>query len=98
MGQELCYLCHQRALHNVPVDVSQERREKEKAEDMLLQEYQQQKDLLSLAREQATKNKNRQFNQEIALFNLETAKNKVHSHILAYICELLFVYPSSFCC
>ena len=29
-GQELCYLCHQRALRNVPVDMSKEREALEK--------------------------------------------------------------------
>ena len=78
MGQELCYLCHQRALRNIPIDITQERREKEQTEDKLLQEYQHQRDLLALAREQVTRNTNCQYNREIASFNVDAAKKKVY--------------------
>lgn len=78
VGQELCYLCHQRALRNIPIDVTQERREKERAEDKMLQEYQHQRDLLALAREQAIRKRNCQYNREIASFNLDAAKKKVY--------------------
>lgn len=78
VGQELCYLCHQRALRNIPIDVTQERREKERTEDKMLQEYQHQRDLLALAREQAIRKRNCQYNREIASFNLDAAKKKVY--------------------
>ncbi len=75
-GQELCYLCHQRALKNIPVDVSGERQDKERRQDQLLQEYQHQKDLIALAREQTVKMVNGGYNKEIASFNLEAAETK----------------------
>ncbi|WAR07950.1 CCD81-like protein [Mya arenaria] len=43
-GQELCYLCHQRARRNVPVSFTEERRRREEEEDRLLQQYQYMKD------------------------------------------------------
>lgn len=43
-GQELCYLCHQRARRNVPVSFMEERRRREEEEDRLLQQYQYMKD------------------------------------------------------
>ena len=76
-GQELCYLCHQRAQCNVPVDVSAEREAAEKEEERLLQEYQHQHDLLALAREQAKRMKCRNYNQEIASFNFQSTEKRV---------------------
>ena len=73
-GQELCYLCHQRAVRNVTVDASEERREKERIEDQMLQSYQHQKDLVALAKEFMAKTKNRTYNKEIASINMEAAK------------------------
>ena len=52
-GQELCYLCHQREMRNVPVSFVEERRARQLYEDRLLQQYQRQKDSLAQAREQA---------------------------------------------
>ncbi|XP_041438647.1 coiled-coil domain-containing protein 81 isoform X2 [Xenopus laevis] len=43
-GQELCYLCMQRAQKNIPVYFTEERRLKEQEEQRILQEYQQMKD------------------------------------------------------
>ena len=75
-GQDLCYLCHQRAIKNVPVDVSKERSERERVQDKLLQEYQHQKDLIALTKEQATKTSNRVYNKEMASFNYGKAEKK----------------------
>lgn len=43
-GQELCYLCHQRARRNIPVSFTEERRRREAEEDKLLQQFQYMKD------------------------------------------------------
>lgn len=43
-GQELCYVCMQRGMRNIPVSFSEERRRKELEQDALLQQYQQMKD------------------------------------------------------
>ncbi len=73
-GQELCYLCHQRALRNVPVDATKDKKDNEKHENKMLLEYQRRKDLLVLAKEQAARMKTIGFNQEMASFNLEAAQ------------------------
>lgn len=44
-GQELCYLCHQRAKRNVPVYLHEERRIREAEEAKLLEQYQHNRDL-----------------------------------------------------
>ena len=51
-GQELCYLCHQRAIHNIPISLAEERREREKVQDRLLQEFQHHRDGYQMAKEQ----------------------------------------------
>ena len=43
-GQELCYVCMQRTMRNIPVSFALERKRKEKEQDALLQQYQQMKD------------------------------------------------------
>ena len=51
-GQELCYLCHQRAVRNVPVSFESERRRKEQEQDRLLQQFQHMKDTEAILRDQ----------------------------------------------
>ena len=51
-NQELCYLCMQRSMRNVPVSFEHERRRKELEEDALLQQYQQMKDHEAILLEQ----------------------------------------------
>lgn len=51
-GQELCYLCHQRARRNVPVSFTEERKKREDDEDRLLQQYQYMKDAENVLEEQ----------------------------------------------
>ncbi|XP_038076571.1 coiled-coil domain-containing protein 81-like isoform X2 [Patiria miniata] len=78
-GQELCYLCHQRAVRNVPVSFEAERRRKEQEQDRLLQQYQHLKDTEAIINEQAQNLGNRHHSQKIAAFNLgvsEAIKNK----------------------
>ena len=82
-GQELCYLCHQRAFRNVPVDATKDKNDHEKHEDKMLLEYQQRKDLLALAKEQAARMKTIGFNREMASFNLEAAQRaKVRRNVV----------------
>ncbi|XP_030851180.1 coiled-coil domain-containing protein 81-like [Strongylocentrotus purpuratus] len=78
-GQELCYLCHQRAVRNVPVSFESERRRKEQEQDRLLQQFQHLKDTESILRDQAQNMSNKHHSQKIAAFNLgvsEAIKNK----------------------
>ena len=39
-GQELCYLCHQRAARNIPVSFEDEKRRRELEEDKIIHDYQ----------------------------------------------------------
>ncbi|KAL7983227.1 hypothetical protein Chor_000103 [Crotalus horridus] len=50
-GQEMCYLCMQRAQRNVPVYLGEERRRKEKVEDCILAQYQAIRDHEALQKE-----------------------------------------------
>ncbi|MBN3322712.1 CCD81 protein, partial [Atractosteus spatula] len=77
-GQELCYLCMQRAQRNVPVNLTEERRRQEQEEERLLLLYQQQTQQQELKKQQAglqKANKNaqlqatREHNQKLAAFN-----------------------------
>lgn len=51
-GQELCYLCHQRARRNVYLDLAEEKRRKEEEETRLLREFQQYRDAVEMQKEQ----------------------------------------------
>lgn len=74
-GQELCYLCYQRAIRNVPVDLSREKEAMEKLYKDTMYEYHHRHDLLAMARVQAEKTKKRLHDQDIATFNQTKAKN-----------------------
>ncbi|XP_067842415.1 coiled-coil domain-containing protein 81-like isoform X1 [Heptranchias perlo] len=73
-GQELCYLCMQRALKNVPVELSENRRRKEEEDEQMLQQYQQMKDQETLFQQQCEMSANREYNQKISAFNLGVAE------------------------
>eukprot|EP00118_Oscarella_pearsei_P004142 m.17224 g.17224 ORF g.17224 m.17224 type:complete len:655 (+) comp27390_c0_seq2:80-2044(+) len=75
-GQELCYLCHQREMRNVPVSFADERRARQLYEDRFLQQYQQKKDSLALFREQAKETKNREINRKMAGYNFEASESR----------------------
>ena len=55
-GQELCYLCHQRARRNIPVSFTEERKRREEEEDKLLQQYNYMKDAEDTLAEQVSYN------------------------------------------
>lgn len=69
-GQELCYLCHQRARRNVPVSFAEERKRREEEEDRLLQQYQYMKDAENVLEEQEMTMAKRHNLQKMAAFNL----------------------------
>ncbi|XP_069035038.1 coiled-coil domain-containing protein 81 isoform X1 [Lepisosteus oculatus] len=68
-GQELCYLCMQRAQRNVPVNLTEERRRQEQEEERLLLLYQQQTQQQELKKQQAQLQATREHNQKLAAFN-----------------------------
>ncbi|XP_005103098.1 coiled-coil domain-containing protein 81 [Aplysia californica] len=69
-GQELCYLCHQRARMNVPVSFTEERKRREEEEDHLLQQYQTMKDAEETLKDQERYYSRRHDLQKISAFNL----------------------------
>uniref|UniRef100_A0A6J0UYV7 Coiled-coil domain-containing protein 81 n=1 Tax=Pogona vitticeps TaxID=103695 RepID=A0A6J0UYV7_9SAUR len=75
-GQEMCYLCLQRAQRNVPMYMGEERRRKEKEEDRILAQYQAMKDQDALRKQLMRAMTNREQNQKIAAFNLGIAEAK----------------------
>lgn len=72
-GQELCYLCHQRARRNVPVSFTEERKKREEEEDRLLQQFQYMKDAEDTLAEQELNLAKRHDLQKMAAFNLGVA-------------------------
>ncbi|KAK6986289.1 coiled-coil domain-containing protein 81 [Biomphalaria glabrata] len=73
-GQELCYLCHQRARLNVPVSFAEERKKREAEEERLLQQYQTMKDAEETLKDQERQWARRFDLQKISAFNLGVAE------------------------
>ena len=74
IGQELCYLCHQRERLNIPVSFTEERKRREEEQDRVSLEYQKLKDAEAILKEQEM-NMNKRFdNQKMAAFNLGVAE------------------------
>ena len=51
-GQELCYVCHQRARRNVYISLAEERRLAEEAENKSVEDFQRQRNVLESHRDQ----------------------------------------------
>ena len=78
-GQELCYICAQRAQRNVAMSFAEEVRERELQENEMWQEYERQQRELHNAKEQATKMRNARYAKDSAAFNYEvSAIQQVH--------------------
>ncbi|XP_058041612.1 coiled-coil domain-containing protein 81 [Ahaetulla prasina] len=73
-GQEMCYVCMQRAQRNIPVYLGEERRRKEKEEDCILAQYQAIKDHEALQKELMKMAAAREQNQKVASYNLGVAE------------------------
>nr|XP_060627125.1 coiled-coil domain-containing protein 81 [Anolis sagrei ordinatus] len=69
-GQEMCYLCLQRAQRSIPLQLTEERRKKDKAEDCILAQYQSMKDQEALQKQLMKDMMSREQSQKIAAFNL----------------------------
>ncbi|ELT98423.1 hypothetical protein CAPTEDRAFT_224677 [Capitella teleta] len=102
-GQELCYLCHQRARRNIPVSFTDERKKREKEEDKLLQDYQYMKETEAVLTEQEKMVAKRQDQQKTAAFNLgvsEAMKTKKEfrstNFVPSYIFQRRPLTPPSF--
>ncbi|XP_075054790.1 coiled-coil domain-containing protein 81 [Mixophyes fleayi] len=73
-GQELCYLCLQRAQKNTPVYFTEERKLQEKEEERVLQQYQQMRDQEAIHKYQLASQANREQRQKDALYNRGVAE------------------------
>lgn len=97
-GQDLCYLCHQRALRNVFIDLSEEKRKREIEEDKLLQAHQQQKDLVAQVKEQLLKEDKKLHNRDIASFNSTAAqRTKVQCTCMIVHAGYVYMYIVLYC-
>ncbi|XP_010971691.1 coiled-coil domain-containing protein 81 isoform X2 [Camelus ferus] len=73
-GQEMCYVCLQRAQRNSPLYYSEERRRREVEDERLMQQHQLLKDQEALFKEQIRSLASREQNQKNAAYNLGVAE------------------------
>ncbi|XP_022369830.1 coiled-coil domain-containing protein 81 isoform X2 [Enhydra lutris kenyoni] len=80
-GQEMCYVCLQRAQRNSPLCYSEERKRREIEDERLIQQYQILKDQEALLKQQMRSLANREQNQKNAAYNLGVAEAiRVHKN------------------
>ncbi|KAM9861160.1 coiled-coil domain-containing protein 81-like [Aulostomus maculatus] len=75
-GQELCYLCMQRARRNIPVYLREQQQAEEKTQEKLLLLKAQQRDQFYMLEEQANLNEHRERAKQVAAFNLQMSAKK----------------------
>ncbi|XP_029603298.1 coiled-coil domain-containing protein 81 isoform X1 [Salmo trutta] len=73
-GQELCYLCMQRAQRNIPCYLAEERLREQQEEERVLLFNEQRRDQYYLQREQEDRLEIRENNQKVAAFNLAVSE------------------------
>ncbi|XP_029603325.1 coiled-coil domain-containing protein 81-like isoform X4 [Salmo trutta] len=73
-GQELCYLCMQRAQRNIPCYLAEERLREQQEEERVLLFNEQRRDQYYLQREQKDRLEIRENNQKVAAFNLAVSE------------------------
>ncbi|KAM7087308.1 coiled-coil domain-containing protein 81 [Molossus nigricans] len=73
-GQEMCYVCLQRAQRNSPLYYSEERKRRETEDERLLQQYQMLKDQETFFKHQMRNLASREQNQKNAAYNLGVAE------------------------
>ncbi|XP_072320721.1 coiled-coil domain-containing protein 81-like [Eucyclogobius newberryi] len=91
-GQELCYLCTQRAQRNVPVSLRQQQEAEEKnlEKELLLRALH--KDRLFYEREQAQLAERREHSRGVAAFNLSMSAKRNETYCPQY--PTSFIFPS----
>ncbi|XP_051800812.1 coiled-coil domain-containing protein 81 [Acanthochromis polyacanthus] len=75
-GQELCYLCMQRAQRNVPVYLREQQEAAEKAQEKLLLLKEQQRDQEYMEEEQVKVKEQRELAKQVATFNIQISEKK----------------------
>ncbi|XP_035507913.1 coiled-coil domain-containing protein 81-like [Morone saxatilis] len=91
-GQELCYLCMQRAQRNVPVYLREQQQAEEKAQEKLLLLKEQQRDKQYMDKEQAKLNEQREHAKQIASFNLQMSDKKEKTYSSLF--PTSFIFPA----
>ncbi|XP_040889979.1 coiled-coil domain-containing protein 81-like isoform X2 [Toxotes jaculatrix] len=91
-GQELCYLCMQRAQRNVPVYLREQQQAEEKAQEKLLLLKQQQRDKQCMEEEQTKLNEQREHARQVATFNLKMSEKKEKTY--CPLCPTSFIFPA----
>uniref|UniRef100_A0A0P6J880 Coiled-coil domain-containing protein 81 isoform 1 n=2 Tax=Heterocephalus glaber TaxID=10181 RepID=A0A0P6J880_HETGA len=97
-GQEMCYVCLQRAQRNFPLYYSEERRRKEIEDEQLLQQYQMLKDQEAFIKHQMKTLATREQNQKNAAYNFgvaEAIRNHKHEKPEFYKSFLFYKRPLS---
>ncbi|XP_028999685.1 coiled-coil domain-containing protein 81-like isoform X2 [Betta splendens] len=91
-GQELCYLCMQRAQRNVPVNLREQQQAEEKAQEKLLLLKEQQRDKRYMEEEQAKMSEQHERAKLVATFNLKMSEQKVKSSCAQH--PTSFIFPT----
>ncbi|XP_026234824.1 coiled-coil domain-containing protein 81 isoform X1 [Anabas testudineus] len=91
-GQELCYLCMQRAKRNVPVYLREQQVAEEKAQEKLLLFKEQQRDKQYMEEEQAKLNEQRGHAKLVATFNLQMSEKREKTSCTRY--PTSFIFPA----
>ncbi|KAK5874180.1 hypothetical protein PBY51_019152 [Eleginops maclovinus] len=91
-GQELCYLCMQRAQRNVPVYLREQQQAEEKAQEKLLLLKEQQRDRQHMDQEQEKLNEQHEHAKQVATFNLQMSEKKEKNYFPLF--PTSFVFPS----
>jgi len=73
-GQNLCYVCHQREVRNMPVSMKKYRQQQEHLEAKMLEEYMKQSKALSIVLELKKRSEMKKYNEEVAAYNLAVAQ------------------------
>lgn len=72
--QNLCYVCHQREINNVPVSMTKYRQQQEQLERKMMDEHMKQSQALSLVLELKKRSEMKKYNKEVAAYNLAMAQ------------------------
>ncbi|KAK7898333.1 hypothetical protein WMY93_019186 [Mugilogobius chulae] len=91
-GQELCYLCTQRAQRNVPVSVRRQQEAQERNHEQLLLLRALHKDRLFYEQEQAKLAEHREHARGVAAFNLNMSAKRKETY--SPQCPSSFIFPS----
>ncbi|XP_034536815.1 coiled-coil domain-containing protein 81-like isoform X2 [Notolabrus celidotus] len=92
-GQELCYLCMQRAQRNVPVYLRKQQEAEERAQEKLLLLEEQQRDRRFMEEEQRKLDEQREHAKQVATFNLQVNKERKEQSLLP-VCPTSFIFPT----